>query len=67
VWRYSEEAWEVAAVYTVPAFRRRGYGKAVVSFVTAHILDAGRLATCHTRVDNAAMIATAESVGFRLP
>lgn len=65
VWRYSDEAWEAAAVYTAPTFRRRGYAKSVVSFVTAHILDAGRLATCHTDVDNLAMARTAEAVGFR--
>jgi hypothetical protein len=36
----------------------------VVSFVTAHILAADRLATCSTKDENAAMIATARSVGF---
>ena len=64
VWRYSDKAWEAAAVYTAPAKCRRGYGKAVISFVTAHILDAGRVATCHTSDDNLAMIRTAEAVGF---
>ncbi|MHC4479728.1 MAG: GNAT family N-acetyltransferase [Planctomycetota bacterium] len=64
-YRFSEEAWMVAAVKTAPPFRRRGYGKEVVSFVTAHILDAGRKATCETRDGNLAMIRTAESVGFR--
>jgi predicted GNAT family acetyltransferase len=64
VWRYSDEAWEVAAVYTVPSFRQRGYGKSVVSFATAHILEAGRVATCHTSIDNPAMIRTAETTGF---
>jgi GNAT superfamily N-acetyltransferase len=64
VWRYSDDAWEAAAVRTRPEFRRRGYGRAVVSFVTAHILAAGRVATCHTGADNAAMIGTAERVGF---
>lgn len=65
VWRYSDEAWEVAAVYTAPAWRRQGYARSVVSFVTAYILDAGRVATCHTNVDNLAMARTAEAVGFR--
>jgi predicted GNAT family acetyltransferase len=64
VWRYSDEAWEAAAVYTAPSFRQKGYARSVVSFVTAHILDAGRAATCHTSVDNPAMIRTAETVGF---
>jgi RimJ/RimL family protein N-acetyltransferase len=65
VWRYSETAWEVAAVRTRPDARRRGYARAVVSFVTTHILDAGRRATCTTAWDNVAMQRTAESVGFQ--
>ena len=65
-YRYSDDAWMVAAVGTAPEYRRRGYAKAVVSFVTGGILRAGRLATCSTREDNMAMIRTAESVGFRL-
>ena len=65
VWTRSEDEWEVAAVGTPPPQRRRGHGKAVVSFVTAHILQAGRVVTCSTRPDNAAMIATLESVGFQ--
>jgi RimJ/RimL family protein N-acetyltransferase len=64
VWRYSETAWEAAAVRTQPDARRRGYAKAAVSFVTAHILDSGRRATCTTGADNVAMQRTAESVGF---
>lgn len=66
VWIYSEEAWEVAAVATMRAYRRRGLATAVVSFVTDHILSNGRLATCHTRSDNYAMRKTAEGVGFRI-
>ncbi|HLO29883.1 MAG TPA: GNAT family N-acetyltransferase [Anaerolineales bacterium] len=65
VWRYSEVAWEVASVYTHPEVRRRGYAKAVVSFVTAYILGAGKLATCSTGRDNRGMQRVAESVGFR--
>ena len=64
VWCYSGTAWEVAAVRTRPDARRRGYAHAVVSFVTAYILDSGRRATCTTGLDNAAMQRTAESVGF---
>jgi RimJ/RimL family protein N-acetyltransferase len=65
VWRYSDAAWEVAAVRTRPDARRQGYAKSVVSFVTACILDAGKRATCTTRWDNEAMQRTAESVGFQ--
>jgi ribosomal protein S18 acetylase RimI-like enzyme len=64
VWTYSETHWEVAAVSTAPAFRQRGYGKAVVCFVTAHILEQGRKATILTDSTNVAMLKTAESVGF---
>ncbi len=65
VWRYSKDRWEVAAIYTVPPVRRRGYATAVVCFLTAHILDSGRIATCTTEPDNTAMIRTAEGVGFK--
>ena len=65
-YRCADDAWMVAAVSTAPAFRRRGYAKAVVSFVTQGILDAGRIAFCQTREDNIPMIRTAESVGFRI-
>jgi ribosomal protein S18 acetylase RimI-like enzyme len=65
-WRYADDAWEVAAVGTAPAYRRRGYARSVVSFVTAQILDAGRVATCTTGCENIAMVRTAESVGFQI-
>lgn len=64
VWRCSDGTWEVAAVHTLPDCRRRGHARSVVSHATRHILDSGRVATCTTDDDNAAMIATAESVGF---
>jgi ribosomal protein S18 acetylase RimI-like enzyme len=64
VWTYSQTHWEVAAVSTAPAFRQRGYGKAVVCFVTAHILQHGRKATILTEHTNVAMLKTAGSVGF---
>ena len=64
VWRYSDDAWEAAAVSTNPESRRKRYAKTVVSFVSASILASGRKATCLTRSDNVAMQRTAESVGF---
>jgi RimJ/RimL family protein N-acetyltransferase len=63
-WRYSDNAWETAAVRTLASCRRQGYGKRVVAFVTAHILTSGRVATCHTASDNVAMIRAALSVGY---
>jgi len=65
-YRCADDAWMVAAVSTAPAFQRRGYAKAVVSFVTHGILDARRIAFCQTRQDNIPMIRTAESVGFHI-
>jgi RimJ/RimL family protein N-acetyltransferase len=66
VWIYSQPAWEVAAVRTMPLYRNRGLAKATISFVTGHIHRAGRLATCHTSRDNFAMIRAAQAVGFVL-
>jgi predicted GNAT family acetyltransferase len=65
VWRYSEATWEVASVYTRPEARGHGYAQAVVSFVTAAILNAGKRATCSAASDNPAMQRVAESVGFQ--
>ena len=64
-WRCSDPAWELAAVGTREEFQRRGYAKAVCSFVTAIILEAGRTATCTTDDDNLAMQKTAESLGYQ--
>ncbi len=63
-WSYSERAWEVAGVYTSSTDRRKGYGRSVVSFITAYILAAERKATCLTESENLPMQRTAESVGF---
>ena len=63
-YRFSDEAWMLAAVGTVEAYRRRGYGKQVCTFVTAHILKSGRIATCGTRENNLPMIRMAESIGY---
>jgi RimJ/RimL family protein N-acetyltransferase len=65
VWRFSESAWEVIAVSTLPPHQHQGYAKKVVSFITDYILGMSRLATCTTDEANTAMIATATSVGFR--
>jgi RimJ/RimL family protein N-acetyltransferase len=64
VWCYSEQAWEVAAVWTRPEARRQGYARSVVSFVTAFILEMGKHATCSTDGGNVAMQRTAERIGF---
>ncbi len=67
-WKRSTTEWELAAVSTREGHRRRGYAARTCAFVTAHILGEGRHATCTTRLDNEAMIATALKLGFeRLP
>ena len=66
VWTYSDTCWEVAAVRTREECRRRGMAKSVVSFVTAHVLAAGRVPTLHTSSTNIAMLRAAKAVGFQL-
>jgi predicted GNAT family acetyltransferase len=61
----AEDAWEVASVYTRSEARGRGYAQAVVSFVTAAILSAGKRATCSEASDNPAMQRVAGCVGFQ--
>jgi RimJ/RimL family protein N-acetyltransferase len=65
IWAYSDIAWELAAVSTMPEHRGRGLGKCVCSFATGHILGAQRLATCHTAATNIAMLRVAERLGYR--
>ncbi len=64
VWQYSDALWEAAAVWTREDRRGRGLAKTTVSFVTGHILVAGRIATLHTQPDNLPMLGAARSVGF---
>jgi hypothetical protein len=64
VWAYSQTHWEAAAVGTALASRKVGFGKAVICFVTAHILEPGRKATILTESKYVDIHKTAESVGF---
>lgn len=61
----SKDVTEVVSVNTLPPFRGKGYARAVVSFLTAHILADGRTATMETRNDNLAMIHVADTIGYR--
>ncbi|MBT5532759.1 hypothetical protein HOK31_06825 [Candidatus Poribacteria bacterium] len=63
-WQRSASAWELAAVSTRTGHRRQGYGAAVCAFMTDEILAKGRQATCTTRRDSVAMIATARELGY---
>ena len=64
IWKYSQTAWEVAAVSTLPAHRGKGYGTMVVEHCTAMILKSGKIATCTTSDTNTAMRRVAEKAGF---
>jgi predicted GNAT family acetyltransferase len=63
-WSYSDESWELAAVFTVERRRGEGLARSVCSFVTAFILAAGKVATCHTPESNIGMRRVAESLGY---
>jgi predicted GNAT family acetyltransferase len=66
IWRYSDDQWEVAAIATLPHYRRRGLATAVVCHLTRTILTCGKRPTLTTALDNVAMRAVAEQVGFEL-
>lgn len=61
----SPSSWELAGVWTRGGARNGGLATAVCSFVTAHILDRGRRATCSTTRSRPAMIRVAERLGYR--
>jgi predicted GNAT family acetyltransferase len=63
---YSDDAWELAGVFTMPERRGVRLSRSVCSFVTDAILKAGKLATCHTGRTNVAMRIVAESLGYTL-
>ena len=56
---------EVSAVCTHPAFRGRGYGKALMSKVISGILDRGETPFLHVKTDNPA-IALYSKLGFQI-
>lgn len=66
LWTYSDDSWELAGVFTTPHARRTGRSRSVCTFVTAAILQGGKLATCHTARTNVAMRRLAESLGYSL-
>jgi RimJ/RimL family protein N-acetyltransferase len=57
-------SWELAAVWTREDLRSHGLATVVCSFVTAHILQSGRRATCKTPRGRPAMIRVAERLGY---
>jgi RimJ/RimL family protein N-acetyltransferase len=66
LWPRTDEEWGPIAVSTAPDHRNKGYCKALISFVTQAVLDAGKRAVIVTRDDNAPMRRVAEALGYRL-
>lgn len=52
-------------IVTHPAYRGRGYGRAVVSTMTAHVLARGLVAQYQTLLSNASSVAIAQALGFQ--
>jgi ribosomal protein S18 acetylase RimI-like enzyme len=56
---------EISAVCTHPEFRGRGYARALVTFLTAKILAAGKTPFLHVKSENGAKVVY-HNIGFRL-
>jgi ribosomal protein S18 acetylase RimI-like enzyme len=55
---------EISAVCTHPEFRSRGYARALVTFLAAQILAAGKIPFLHVKSENSAKVLYQE-IGFR--
>ena len=53
-------------LFTLEGYRRRGYGKLAVQYLTKRLVQAGYPAVAHTHFDNHPSIALFESLGFKL-
>lgn len=56
---------EISAVCTLPEFRGRGYARALVTFIAAQILAAGKTPFLHVKSENGAKVVY-QKIGFRL-
>ena len=56
---------EIGAVCTLPEFRGRGYARALVAFLAARILAAGKTPFLHVKSENGAKVVY-QKIGFRL-
>src|SRR6266852_5603052 len=56
---------EISAVCTLPEFRGRGYARALVTFLAAQILAAGKTPFLHVKSENDAKVVY-QKIGFRL-
>jgi GNAT superfamily N-acetyltransferase len=64
VYQNYKEVWEIAGVYTEPAFRRRGLARAVVVAALIWLRSQGKIPRYQVREDNTASISLAESCGL---
>jgi GNAT superfamily N-acetyltransferase len=56
---------EISAMCTLPEFRGRGYARALVTFLAAQILAAGKTPFLHVKSENEAKVVY-QKIGFRL-
>jgi ribosomal protein S18 acetylase RimI-like enzyme len=61
----STECAEISAVCTHPEFRGRGYARALVTFLAAQILAAGKTPFLHVKSENGATVVY-RRIGFRV-
>ena len=54
----------IVSVYTLPNYRQRGFGKAVVSACTTDALSRGKIPTYSAEVENVASLRTCMAVGY---
>jgi RimJ/RimL family protein N-acetyltransferase len=62
----TETEWELAAVRTQEAHRRKGYGKAACTFATRYILDNLPRSVCHVAADNTPMLNLLKALGYEV-
>jgi len=61
---WQSPAFAEVAVYTNPAYRKRGWGRSVVSALVQHLLKSGRIPLYEVASENRPSIQLARSVGF---
>jgi GNAT superfamily N-acetyltransferase len=64
VFQNYKHIWEVAGVYTQPAFRRQGLGRMIVSGALGYLSVSGLVPRCQARWDNQASISLAKACGL---
>lgn len=61
---HMQNSIEEVGVDTLPEYRRRGYGKAVISAMTKAILDIGRIPIYRCNSQNKASVRLAKAIGY---